>query len=81
MTNTNKTIADIVAEMRRGFDKSWHDIDREWAHGLADRIEAACNREAEIAYLKGQTDEIMNAVTKLETWRANLCFKLSRLHD
>ena len=33
-------ISDIVDEMRRGFNQSWHDIDREWAHGLADRIEA-----------------------------------------
>ena len=43
----NETRADITAEMRQGFGKSWHDIDREWAHGLADRIEAAEKREAD----------------------------------
>ena len=39
-------LAEIVAVMRRGFDQSWHDINREWAYGLADRIEAAWKREA-----------------------------------
>ena len=39
------TMADIVSEMRHGLDKSWHDIDREWARGLPDRIEAAWKRE------------------------------------
>ena len=42
-----ETTVDIVREMRHGFDKSWHDIDREWAHGLSDRIEAAWKRERE----------------------------------
>lgn len=37
------TIEDIVREMREGFNVSWHDVDREWAHDLADRIEAAAN--------------------------------------
>ena len=41
----NETIADIVEEMRHGLDKSWHEIDREWAHGLPDRIKAAAERE------------------------------------
>lgn len=40
-----ETIADIVAEMRCGLDKSWHEIDREWARNLPDRIEAATARE------------------------------------
>ena len=39
-----ETLADIVAEMRHGFNRSWHEINREWAHGLADRIEAAAKR-------------------------------------
>jgi len=43
----SETLVDIVAEMRHGFDQSWHDIDREWAYGLADRIEAAHKREVE----------------------------------
>lgn len=41
----NETIADIIAEMRHGLDKSWHEIDREWAHGLPDRLDAAWKRE------------------------------------
>ena len=45
--DTIEMTADIVAEMKHGFDRSWHDIDREWAHGLADRIEAAAKRERE----------------------------------
>ena len=40
-----KTSIDIVAEMRRGMDKSWHEIDREWARDLPDRLEAALKRE------------------------------------
>ena len=43
----DETIADIILEMRHGLDKSWHDIDREWVHGLAERIEAAAKRESE----------------------------------
>lgn len=46
-TKASETQADIVAEMRHGFDQSWHDIDREWVHSLPDRIEAAAKREAE----------------------------------
>lgn len=46
MSGRQETVADIVAEMRHGLDRSWHDIDREWAHGLADRIEAAAQRVA-----------------------------------
>lgn len=38
-------MADIIVEMRHGLDKSLHDIDREWAHGLSDRIETAWRRE------------------------------------
>ena len=41
----NETVADIIVEMRHGLDKSWHEIDREWAHDLADRLEAAWKRE------------------------------------
>lgn len=44
--NENESIESIVAEMRHGLDKSWHDIDREWARGLPTRIEAAWKREA-----------------------------------
>ena len=44
--NENESIESIVAEMRHGLDKSWHDIDREWARGLPARIEAAWKREA-----------------------------------
>lgn len=40
-----ETMADIIVEMRHGLDKSLHDIDREWAHGLSDRIETAWRRE------------------------------------
>lgn len=40
-----ETTADIIAEMRHGLDKSWHEIDREWARSLPDRIEAAILRE------------------------------------
>lgn len=50
--NERETVADIVAEMRHGLDKSWHDIDREWAHGLADRIEAAAKREKAVGNAK-----------------------------
>lgn len=46
-TKANETQADIVAEMRHGFDQSWHDIDREWVHSLPDRLDAAAKREAE----------------------------------
>lgn len=45
MSKHKETIAAIIAEMRLGFDQSWHGIDREWAHGLADRLEAALVRE------------------------------------
>ena len=44
-----ETLAEIVAEMRHGLDKSWHEVDREWAHDLADRIEAAKAREVQHA--------------------------------
>lgn len=48
MSEYNETLAEIVAVMRRGFDQPWHDINREWAYGLADRIEAAAKRERDI---------------------------------
>lgn len=51
-----ETISDIVADMRRGFNQSWHDIDREWAHDLADRIEAAAMREREAAIEDADND-------------------------
>lgn len=55
----NEKIEDIVLEMRKGFDMSWHDVDREWAHDLADRIEAAHNRE--FGELKGERKGILKA--------------------
>lgn len=58
MENTQESVADIVAEMRHGLDKSWHEIDREWAHGLPDRLEAARKRE-EQCYLD-QVRDAMN---------------------
>lgn len=42
---SRETIPEIVTEMRHGLNRSWHEIDREWAHDLADRIEAAHERE------------------------------------
>lgn len=44
-----ETRADILAVMRRGLDKSWHEIDREWLRGLPDRLEAAWKRDEERA--------------------------------
>ena len=43
----HETANAIIAEMRNEFNKSWHDIDREWAHDLADRLEAAVRYERE----------------------------------
>lgn len=40
-----ETSAHILKEMRDVFNRSWYDIDREWAHDLADRLEAAHRRE------------------------------------
>ena len=62
-------LADIVAEMRHGFDQSWHDIDREWAHGLADRIEEAwrCEREewsSRLADAHEVVEDFKNTLTK-----------------
>lgn len=63
----NKSTIDIIREMRDGFNNSWHDIDREWARGLADRIEAAHNREKD-SYkdtIKPWCDKV--GVVKMET--------------
>lgn len=57
--NENETVADIVAEMRHGFDKSWHEIDREWAHGLPDRLEAAARRE------RGNAEQMREALCEI----------------
>lgn len=43
----HETADAIIAEMRNEFNKSWHDIAREWAHDLADRLEAAIRYERE----------------------------------
>ena len=52
-----ETINDIVREMRESFNQSWHDIDREWARDLADRIEAAAERERRRAMTTPRTWE------------------------
>ena len=87
MSGANETLADIVAEMRqlKRYATSESNDCRYVAfvcyQTFADRIEAAAKRETDIAYLNGQMDEIMNAATKLETWRGALWCKLSRLHN
>ncbi len=44
----SESMADIASEMREGFNQSsWWGIDREWAHDLADRIEAAYKCECD----------------------------------
>ena len=55
MSDKRETVADIVAEMRSGLNKSWHDIDREWARSLPDRIEAAEEVELRQAMAHGQS--------------------------
>ena len=84
MSDRQETVADIVADMRHGFDQSWHDIDREWAHGLADRIEAAHRREmSKIVSKNGadfgqlgdaaamrERDEMLDALVRIGNWCA-----------
>ncbi len=64
MASERETVADILREMRKGFNQSWWHIDREWAHDLADRIEAAHKRErTNLDALERACEEVLDAET------------------
>ena len=64
MSERRETVADIVDEMRHGLDKSWHEIDREWARSLPDRVEAAAKRESgNTAYLRETLKAVVDSAT------------------
>ena len=73
-----ETSTDIAEEMREGFNKSWYDVNREWAHGLADRIEAAEKRE------RGNVAAMRDALTEIRcelNGYCNGCTLLDRMTE